>query len=428
MKVLVVGSGGREHALVWKLNQSPLVSEVYCAPGNAGIASIARCEAIDTEDFAGLADLVNREDIGMTVIGPENPLLDGIVDYFEERGLPVFGPRKNAALIEGSKTFAKDLMKKYGIPTGAYQSFTDYEEALAYIKQQGAPIVIKADGLAAGKGVVVAATLEEAVDAIRYMLQDGAFGQAGSQVVVEEFLQGEEMTILSFVDGTTVIPMVPSQDHKPVFNGDKGPNTGGMGTYSPVPHIDEQVVQKAVETIVKPTARAMVQEGRPFRGILYTGLMITEKGPMVIEYNARFGDPETQVVLPRLKSDLAEIFLAVIEGNLDKLPTIEWREEAAVCVVMASGGYPGPYDKGHVIQGLPNNTDTVTVFHAGTASKDGEIVTAGGRVLGVTAIGSDLYEAQDRAYTAIRSISFDGAHYRSDIGDKALRQAKNKRV
>ncbi|ERI08678.1 phosphoribosylamine--glycine ligase [Aneurinibacillus aneurinilyticus] len=427
MKVLVIGGGGREHALVWKLAQSPKVSHVYCAPGNAGIAQMAECVPLDVNDFAALAEFAKREHIGLTVVGPEDPLLNGIVDFFEEQGLAIFGPKKEAALLEGSKTFAKDIMEKYHIPTGAYRSFTEYDEALAYVREQGAPIVIKADGLAAGKGVTVAFTMEEAEEALRSMMVDDVFSGAGSRVVIEEYLVGEEMTLLSFVDGETVIPMVPSQDHKPVFNDDKGPNTGGMGTYSPVPHMDDSVVQQAIDTIVLPTARAMVAEGRPFRGILYTGLMITEKGPKVIEYNARFGDPETQVVLPRLASDLADIFLAAVEGRLSECQ-VEWKDGAAVCVVMSSEGYPGSYPKGREIAGLLANTDDVVVFHAGTAEQDGHIVTNGGRVLGVTAMGYDLYEAQRRAYETVRHISFEGAHYRTDIGAKALRKAEhNKR-
>lgn len=423
MKVLVVGGGGREHALVWKLVQSPNVSRVYCAPGNAGIAQMAECISIGVNDFAALAEFVKKEKIELTVVGPEDPLLGGIVDFFEEQGLKIFGPKKEAALLEGSKTFAKDLMKKYRIPTGAYRSFTEYEAALAYVREQGAPIVIKADGLAAGKGVTVAFTPEEAEQALRSMMVDDVFAGAGSRVVIEEYLAGEEMTLLSFVDGETVIPMVPSQDHKPVFNDDKGPNTGGMGTYSPVPHMDNSIVQEAIRTIVMPTAKAMVAEGRPFRGILYTGLMITDKGPKVIEYNARFGDPETQVILPRLASDLADIFLAAVEGRLAEC-RVEWKQEAAVCVIMASEGYPGSYPKGREITGLPANTADTLVFHAGTAEDGGRIVTSGGRVLGVTALGADLREAQRKAYETIGRISFEGAHYRTDIGAKALRQAE----
>jgi phosphoribosylamine--glycine ligase len=425
MKILVVGGGGREHALVWKLAQSPKVSQIYCAPGNAGIAQMAECVPIDVNDFAALAEFALHQNIDVTVVGPEDPLLNGIVDFFEERSLKIFGPRKEAALLEGSKTFAKDLMEKYNIPTGAYRSFTDYESAIAYVREQGAPIVIKADGLAAGKGVTVAFTLEEAEQALHSMMVDDVFAGAGSRVVVEEYLVGEEMTLLSFVDGETVIPMVPSQDHKPVFNDDKGPNTGGMGTYSPVPHMDESIVQQAIETIVVPTAKAMVKEGIPFRGILYTGLMITDKGPKVIEYNARFGDPETQVILPRLASDLADVFLKTVEGKLADLH-VEWKKEAAVCVIMASEGYPGSYAKGREITGLPANTEDTIVFHAGTTEQDGSIVTSGGRVLGVTAIGKDLYEAQRRAYEAVSQISFAGAHYRTDIGAKALRRAEEK--
>jgi phosphoribosylamine--glycine ligase len=425
MKVLVVGGGGREHALVWKLAQSPKVSRVYCAPGNVGIAQLAECVSIGVNDFAALADFVKREGIALTVVGPEDPLLNGIVDYFEEQGLAIFGPKKEAALLEGSKTFAKDIMQKYNIPTGAYRSFTEYEAALAYVREQGAPIVIKADGLAAGKGVTVAFTLEEAEQALQAMMVDDVFAGAGSRVVIEEYLAGEEMTLLSFVDGETVIPMVPSQDHKPVFDGDKGPNTGGMGTYSPVPHMDESIVKQAIETIVIPTAKAMVAEGRPFRGILYAGLMITNKGPKVIEYNARFGDPETQVVLPRLASDLVDIFLAAVEGRLHECE-VQWKKDAAVCVIMASEGYPGTYPKGKEITGLPANTEELIVFHAGTAEKEGRIVTNGGRVLGVTALGADLYQAQQKAYEAVRSILFEGAHYRTDIGAKALRKAEEK--
>lgn len=426
MKVLVVGSGGREHALVWKLQQSSSVEKVFCAPGNAGIARMAECVPLGVNDFSALIAFAKKEEIGLTVIGPEDPLLGGIVDAFEEAGLKVFGPNRLAAMMEGSKTFAKDLMLKYGIPTGGYQSFTEYEQALAHVREQGAPIVIKADGLAAGKGVVVAMTLEEAEDALRSMMVDDVFAGAGTRVVIEEYLTGEEMTILSFVDRGTVIPMVPSQDHKPVFDGDKGPNTGGMGTYSPVPHMDEAIVREAIDTIIVPTVKAMEKEGIEFRGILYTGLMMTEKGPKVIEYNVRFGDPETQVVLPRLDSDLAEIFLAVAEGRLAGVKEVNWKEDAAVCVVMASEGYPGSYPKGCVISGLPEQTENVIVFHAGTAEENGHIVTSGGRVLGVTALGADLHEAKQKVYETIKGISFAGAHYRTDIADKALRRAESR--
>lgn len=427
MNILVIGSGGREHALVWKIAQNPRVEQIFCAPGNAGIAELATCVPIGVHDFPTLAAFAEKEEIDLTVVGPEDPLLNGIVDYFEERGLKIFGPRRDAALLEGSKSFAKEIMINYNIPTAEYRSFTNYEEALSYVREKGAPIVIKADGLAAGKGVTVAFTLEEAEEALRNIMLDAIFGEAGSRVVVEEFLQGEEMTILSFVDGETVVPMVPSQDHKPVFDNDKGPNTGGMGTYSPVPHYDDSVVQTAIDTIIIPTAKAMVKEGRPFRGILYTGLMLTEQGPKVIEYNARFGDPETQVVLPRLETDLLDIFFACVEGTLDQCD-VKWKDNAAVCVVLASGGYPGSYEKGKEITGLFTDREDIVIFHAGTGEKDGKTVTSGGRVLGVTAIGKDLYEAREKAYEVIPQISFEGMHYRTDIAMKALKgmEAKQK--
>ncbi len=420
MNILVVGGGGREHAIVWKLAQSPKVEKVYCAPGNAGIAQIAECVPISVMEIDKLAQFAVENKIDLTFVGPEDPLLGGIVDVFEERGLAVFGPKKNAALIEGSKTFAKDLMKKYNIPTAKYESFDTYEEALTYVRKEGAPIVVKADGLAAGKGVTVALTLEEAEEALRQIMKDEVFGSAGARVVIEEFLQGEEMTLLSFVDGTTVKPMVPSQDHKPVYDEDKGPNTGGMGTYSPVPHMPASLVEQIIQNIVNPTAEAMVKEGSPFRGILYTGLIITKDGPKVIEYNARFGDPETQVVLPRLDTDLVDILIAGATGELEKLD-VQWKKEAAVCVIMASGGYPGPYEKGKEIKGLDQVGEEAIVFHAGTELKNGQVVTNGGRVLAVTSIGSTVQEARDKAYQAVQKISFEGAHYRSDIAQKALR-------
>lgn len=421
MKVLIVGSGGREHAIAWKLSQSPKVEKVYCAPGNAGIAGHAECVPIGVNDFEKLTAFAKENKVDLTFVGPEEPLLNGIVNEFEEKGLVVFGPRKEAALIEGSKTFAKNLMQKYQIPTAAYASFTEYNEALAYIREQGAPIVIKADGLAAGKGVVVAMTLEEAESALKNMMLDESLGLAGAKVVIEEFLQGEELTLLSFVDGTTVKPMIPSQDHKPVFDQDKGPNTGGMGTYSPVPQMSADLIQQIMDEIVLPTVKAMESEGVPFKGILYTGLMITKNGPKVIEYNARFGDPETQVVLPLLKTDLMDIFIAGISGELEQLQ-IEWKDGAAVCVIMASGGYPGPYEKGQGIFGLDSaNSQGAVVFHAGTAFADGKIVTNGGRVLGVTAIGDSIKDAREKAYQAVEHISFEGAHYRKDIALKALR-------
>ncbi|GAB2673661.1 phosphoribosylamine--glycine ligase [Paenibacillus thermoaerophilus] len=421
MKVLVVGQGGREHAIVWALSKSPSVKALYCAPGNAGIAALAECVPIQVNQFEELSRFAVDNRIDLVVIGPDDPLADGIVDYMEERGLAVFGPRKNAAEIEGSKVFMKHLLKKYKIPTAAYETFDNYEDAHAYLMKQGVPIVIKADGLAAGKGVTVAHTMEEAEEALSRIMKDKVFGASGNRVVIEEFMQGQEMSILSFVDGETVRPMVPAQDHKPVFDNDQGPNTGGMGTYSPVPHIPESVVQKAIDTIIIPTAKALVAEGRPFRGVLFAGLMITPDGtPKTVEFNARFGDPETQVVLPRLKTDLLDIFLATVNGRLDQLD-IEWSDEAAVCVIAASEGYPGSYPKGLPIDGLDQAKDKALIFHAGTAMKDGRFVTNGGRVLGVVGLGSDIAQAREQAYSAMDLIRFEGKHYRTDIAKKALR-------
>jgi len=419
VRILIIGSGGREHAIAWKLSKSDKVERIYCAPGNAGIAEVAECVPISEDQFEQLKKFALEQQIDLVVVGPEAPLFAGLVDVLEEAGLKAFGPRKNAAIIEGSKVFTKQLMKKYNIPTAAYESLDNYEEALAYLRKQQAPIVIKADGLAAGKGVTVAATLEEAEQALREIMIDKVFGDAGAQVVIEEFLSGQEMSILAFVDGETVRPMVPSQDHKPVFDGDKGPNTGGMGTYSPVPHIPQSVVDEAIETILIPAARAMVQEGRPFRGVLYAGLMITEQGPKTVEFNCRFGDPETQVVLPRLRTDLADIFLATVEGKLHEIE-IEWSSDAAVCVVLASGGYPGPYEKGKPITGLDQVEQSV-VFHAGTKLAGDKIVTNGGRLLGVTALGKDIAEARAKAYADIGKIQYEGKHYRTDIALKALK-------
>ncbi|MNO21440.1 Phosphoribosylamine--glycine ligase [compost metagenome] len=420
MDILVVGGGGREHAIIWSLSRSPKAGKIYCAPGNAGIAQLAECVPIGVFEFDKLTAFAKEKNIGYVVIGPDDPLAAGIVDAFEAHNIPVFGPRRNAAEIEGSKTFMKDLLHKYSIPTAAYEKFSDYEAALAYLRGQGLPIVIKADGLAAGKGVTVAYSREEAELALRDIMVTKVFGEAGTQVVIEEFLAGQEMSILAFVDGETVRPMAAAQDHKPVFDGDKGPNTGGMGTYSPLPHIDEAIIQEAVETIIKPTARAMVAEGRPFSGVLFAGLMISPDGkPKTIEFNARFGDPETQVVLPRLKSDLLEIFLAVTEGRLADIE-IEWSEEAAVCVVLASEGYPGTYPKGVPITGLEGSPDEL-VFHAGTArTEEGAWVTNGGRVLGVVGMGASIAEARSAAYASAAKISFPGMHSRSDIAMKAL--------
>lgn len=418
MRIMVVGKGGREHAILWALKRSARVKQLFCAPGNAGIAQLAECVPIKENEFEKIAQFALDYAIDLVVIGPDDPLSDGIVDVLEERGVPVFGPRKNAAIIEGSKVFTKELLRKYSIPTATYESFEDYDAALSYVRAQGAPIVIKADGLAAGKGVIVAQTLAEAEQALHEIMVSKVFGSAGNQVVIEEFLQGQEMSILSFVDGNVVRPMLPSQDHKQAFDEDKGPNTGGMGTYCPLPHIPQSVIDEAIETIIKPTAEAMVKEGRPFRGVLFAGLMITKDGPKTIEFNARFGDPETQVVLSLLETDLIDIFLATVNGRLQDMD-IHWSEESAVCVVLASGGYPGNYPKGLPITGLDEVQHSV-VFHAGTASKDGQIVTDGGRVLGVTAKGASIEEARAKAYADVERIRFEGAHCRKDIALKAL--------
>ncbi|WP_025845477.1 phosphoribosylamine--glycine ligase [Paenibacillus ehimensis] len=418
MRILVVGGGGREHAICWALKKSPKVTELYCAPGNGGIASVAECVPIQVNQFEEIAQFAIDQTIDLVVIGPDDPLSEGIVDHLEAKGLSVFGPRQNAAIIEGSKVFTKQLLKKYNIPTAAYESFERYEDAVAYLRRQQAPIVIKADGLAAGKGVIVAQTLGEAEKALHDIMVAKVFGESGNQVVIEEFLTGQEMSILSFVDGETVCPMIPAQDHKAVYDNDKGPNTGGMGTYSPLPHIPQAVIDESIETIIKPTAKAMVAEGRPFRGVLFAGLMLTPNGPKTIEFNARFGDPETQVVLPRLKTDLLDIFLAAVNGRLDQME-IEWSEEAAVCVILASEGYPGSYPKGLPIEGLEDVQNSI-VFHAGTAVKDGGVVTNGGRVLGVTALGRDIAEARAKAYADADRIRFQGKHNRTDIAKKAL--------
>lgn len=428
MKVLVVGSGGREHTLVWKLAQSPKVEKIFCAPGNGGTAALVQNVPIQVTDYAALAQFAKDEEIDVTIVGPEDPLLGGIVDFFTLRNLPIYGPTAKAAKLEGSKSFAKCLMKKYKIPTAEYESFLDFESAIAYVREKGAPIVIKADGLAQGKGVILAFSLEEAEEAIRQIMQDSKFGQAGSRVVIEEFMRGEELTLLSFIDGETVKPMIPSQDHKTVFDGDKGPNTGGMGAYAPVPQVKNSDLQHIIDTIVQPMASAMVKEGIPFRGVLYTGLMLTEDGPKVVEFNARFGDPETQVILPLLETDLADIVMATINGTLADLD-IKWSKQSAVTVVMASPGYPGDYPKGAVISGLdvpvadsPQGDRQEIVFHAGTKQEAGHFVTNGGRVLAVTAIGDSLQLAKEKAYQAVSNISFTGAHYRRDIADKAFKK------
>ena len=417
MRVLVVGSGGREHALVWKLRQSPRVKKIYCAPGNAGIAELAACVNIAADDIAGLVKFAWEQNIDLTVVGPEAPLAAGIADAFQAKGLQVFGPVAAAARLEASKAFAKQLMQKYGIPTAESRTFTAAEDALAYIRQKGAPIVVKADGLAAGKGVIVAQTVAEAEAAVQRMLVAGEFGAAGKRIVVEEYLAGEEVSVLAFTDGKSVVPMDGAQDHKAAYDHDQGPNTGGMGAYSPAPVLTPELLQRVRREILEPTISGLRREGITFRGVLYAGLMLTADGPKVLEYNVRFGDPECQVILPRLKGDLAEIMLAVNSGSLRE-EMVAWHDRHAACVVMASGGYPGKYATGKVITGLQEVAamPDVYIFHAGTAVQDGKIVTAGGRVLGVTAWGETLASALERAYRAVRTIHFDGVHYRSDIG------------
>jgi phosphoribosylamine--glycine ligase len=421
MKVLVVGGGGREHALVWKIAQSPRVGKIYCAPGNAGIAQMGECLSISAEDVKGLTARAEKEKIDLTVVGPEAPLTLGMVDIFRARGLRVFGPSQKAAEIEGSKAFTKELMKKYGIPTGESETFTDPAAAVKYVKGKGAPLVVKADGLAAGKGVIICRTVEEALSALDLILVQKAFGAAGAKVVVEEFLEGEEASFLAFTDGETVLPLPTSQDHKAIYDNDQGPNTGGMGAYSPAPVVTEKVHREAMEKVLIPTVRGMAREGRKYQGVLYAGLMIKDEKPKVLEFNARFGDPEAQPLLMRLKSDLIPVLEATIDGKLSH-HKMELEDRASVCVVVASGGYPGSYEKGKVISGLQEaaRVRDAFVFHAGTALKEGRVVTNGGRVLGVTALGNGIQEAIQRAYEAVAKISWEGAYYRKDIGHKAL--------
>ena len=417
MNILVIGSGGREHALYWKLSESPQTEQIYAIPGNPGMGASA---AIALDDHAAILRFVKEHEIGLVVVGPEVPLMNGLVDELEAAGIRAFGPRANAAEIEGSKSFAKDLMKKYGIPTARYEVFTAAETARAYIRQEGAPIVVKADGLAAGKGVIVAMTEQEALDAVDAIMEDHSFGDAGARVVIEEFMEGEEASLLAFTDGTTIRPMISAQDHKRAYDGDRGPNTGGMGTYAPAPVMTPEMTERAVEEILKPTIAAMAKEGRVYRGCLYLGLMVTADGPKVVEFNARFGDPETQVVLPLLDSDLVAIMCACADGTLADVP-IRWKDGAAVCVVLASGGYPGHYEKGQEIHGLADaEAMGALVFHAGTAMKDGKLVTNGGRVLGVVGRGADISSAVDAAYAAATKISFKDAYYRKDIAHRAL--------
>jgi phosphoribosylamine--glycine ligase len=421
MNILVIGGGGREHALVWKIAQSPLVERLYCAPGNPGIARQAECVPLAVDNIEGLLAFAREKEIGLTVVGPELPLTLGIVDRFRAAGLTIFGADRMAARIEGSKAFAKDLMAKCGVPTAAYGAFIDRDPAVDFIERHGAPIVVKADGLAAGKGVIVARTVEEAIEAVDSILVEGAFGEAGNKVVIEEFLEGEEASFLAFTDGKTILPLASAQDHKPVFDGDQGPNTGGMGAYSPAPVVTAELHERIIATVLRPIIEGMASEGCPYSGILYAGLMIKDGEIKVLEFNARFGDPEAQPLLARLKSDLVPVLLACARGSLVGIP-LEWHDKAAVCVVMASGGYPGPFEKGYEIGGLvaAARIEDLEVFHAGTAMKDGRIVNAGGRVLGVTGLGDTVAEAIERAYQGVEAISWEGAHYRTDIGKKAL--------
>ena len=421
MNILIIGSGGREHALVHKLAQSPRVAKLYCAPGNPGIAGQAECVDINIVDNAALYRFALEKKIDLTVVGPEAPLMNGVVDYFTAKGLKIFGPTRAAAEIEGSKSFAKNLMQKYNIPTASYAVFSCADAAKDYVRRQGAPIVVKADGLAAGKGVVVAMTEQEALQAIDAMLCQQTFGQAGSRVVIEEFMEGEEASILAFTDGVSVRPMLAAQDHKRIFDGDTGPNTGGMGTYAPAPVITPQILTTVTKTILEPVVAAMASEGRLYKGCLYLGLMVTNNGPKVVEFNARFGDPETQVVLPLLKSDLVTAMEACIDGTLGECELV-WSEQAAVCVVIAADGYPGNYRKGDAIYGIDEAESLgAMVFHAGTALQENKIVTAGGRVLGVTGVNAAISSAVNSAYEAVSKIQFSGMQFRTDIAHRAKR-------
>lgn len=424
MKILIVGSGGREHAIAWKVSQSPLAEKIYCAPGNAGIAEVAECVDVGAMEFDKLASFAKEKAIDLTIIGMDDPLVGGIVDVFEAQGLRVFGPRKNAAILEGSKAFSKDLMKKYHIPTAAYETFDDPRKAEEYLKTAKFPIVLKADGLALGKGVLICNTLEEALEGVKTIMLDKKFGSAGNHMVIEEFMTGREVSVLSFVDGKTIKTMASAQDHKRAKDGDQGLNTGGMGNFSPTPFYTKEVDDFCRKYIFQPTVDAMAAEGREFKGVIFFGLMLTPEGPKVLEYNARFGDPEAQVVLPRMENDMVEVVEACIDGRLDQID-LKFKEDAAVCVVLASDGYPVSYEKGLPIRGLENfkGKDGYYVFHAGTKfGPEGQVLTNGGRVLGVTALGKDLKEARKNAYEAVDWVDFDNKYYRHDIG-KAIDEA-----
>ena len=414
MKVLVVGSGGREHAICWALKKSPKVTELYCAPGNGGIGEIARCVDVKATDIPGMVAWAKEHSIDFVMVAPDDPLAMGMVDALEAEGIRAFGPRKNAAIIEGSKAFSKELMKKYGIPTADYAVFTDKEQALAYVEKQGAPIVVKCDGLALGKGVVVAQTLDEAKEAVVNMMENKTFGEAGAKVVIEECMTGPEVTVLAFTDGKTIVPMPSSQDHKRAYDGDQGPNTGGMGAISPCPNYTPELSKVCMDTIFLPTVKALNAEGRTFQGVIYFGMMLTPKGPKVVEYNARFGDPECQAVLSLLETDLMDILEACVDGTLDQV-NVKFKDAASCCLVLASGGYPVAYEKGKEITGLDQVKDAV-VFHAGTRKQDGKFLTNGGRVLGVTAVAPTLREAVVKAYAAAGPVFFEKMHFRKDIG------------
>jgi phosphoribosylamine--glycine ligase len=425
MKIMVVGGGGREHALVWKLALSPLIDKLFAAPGNAGIAELAECVDIKGEDIARLADFAAKNSVDLTVVGPELPLTLGIVDEFEKRSLNILGPTKLAAEIEGSKVFAKEFMKKHHIPTASFKIFQNSDEASDFVRSSELPLVIKADGLAAGKGVTVAEDTESALAAVQNMMVERTFGEAGSRVVVEEFLEGEEITVLAFTDGETILPMLSSQDHKRIFDGDRGPNTGGMGAYAPTTIMDDRMMKAISDEILEPTIAGLTKEGRVFKGILYAGLMMTDRGPKVMEFNCRFGDPETQVILPLLKSDLAEIFLSIVDRELS-LQDVEWDDRFAVCVVLASSGYPAKYEGDREIYGISKARlmEDVVVFHAGTKKYKDRIFTNGGRVLGVTAADKSMEKAMQKAYAAVDKIRFDGMQYRKDIGYRATHVKK----
>lgn len=421
MRIMVIGGGGREHALIWKISRNSSVSKIYVVPGNAGVCGAAHCADIDLDDNTKLARFAEDEQIDLTVVGPEAPLVNGIVDEFVSRGLRIFGPNKEAAQMEGSKKFAKSILRKAGVVTAASETFTDVDKALSYLEEVGAPIVVKADGLAAGKGVTVCEDLATARRAVKECLVDKRFGEAGCICMIEEYLQGPELTVMALTDGKTVLPLLPAQDHKPVFDGDAGPNTGGMGAYSPVPKVSQKTLDWIEDNILKKTVAALRNEGVDYKGVLYAGIILTDDGPKVLEFNARFGDPEAQVVLPLLESDLVEIMLALTEGNL-KDYKLNWSDKMCVSVVMASGGYPGDYATGKVIKGIETLGDIpgLIVFHAGTKVVKGKTVTAGGRVLNITGVGKDVHEARDKAYTAIERIKFDGSFYRTDIALKAI--------